>query len=121
MFFNQRILTMRKALIALAAGGALAITAAPAFAQYFDQDAGLTGQREANIRHRINQGLDDGDLTAGQAVQLRTELRQIVSLDARYQDEGMTGWELRDLNSRLSLLNSRLNYDLNLGADDMAY
>jgi hypothetical protein len=46
------------------------------------------------------------------------ELRQIVDLDARYQDDGMSDWQTRDLNSRLSLLASRLNYDLSLNRDE---
>jgi hypothetical protein len=109
---------MRKALTALIAGGALAVAAAPAFAQYYDTSyGGGIDQREANMRLRINEGLRDGDLSVGQAAQLRNELRQIVNLDARYQDEGMTGWRVRDLNSRLSLLDSRLDYDLSMSGD----
>jgi len=104
---------MRKALIALVAGGAMAAAAvAPALAQSFD-----TVQREANIRDRINDGLADGDLSTYQADRLKMELRQIVDLDNRYQDEGMADWQVRDLNSRLSLLRSRLNYDLSVNRD----
>jgi hypothetical protein len=106
---------MRNALIALVAGGALAAAAVPALAQSYD--AGTT-QREDNIRERIDNNVGDGRLSGDQAGQLRAELHQITDLDSRYQDEGMAGWQVRDLNSRLSLLASRLNYDLSVNDDD---
>ncbi len=108
---------MMKALITLCVSGAIAATALPSFAQTFYDDASMAANREATIRDRINDGFASGELTSMQAARLRTELRQIVNLDARYQDEGMAGWQARDLNSRLSLLDSRLNYDLNLNRD----
>jgi len=110
---------MRKMLITLCAGVAAVATAGSALAQVY----GDTMQREASIRDRISDGLNSGDLTFSQAARLRSELHQIQNLDARYQDEGMTGWQMRDLNSRLSLLDSRLNYDvsLNRGEEDYGY
>ena len=105
---------MRKALIALAAGGALAAAALPALAQSYDPGV---AQREDNIRSGIDRHADAGDLNYNQATRLRRELSQIVDLDQRYQAEGMTDWQTRDLNSRLSLLASRLNYDVNVSRD----
>ncbi|HVM98589.1 MAG TPA: hypothetical protein VMT68_00125 [Caulobacteraceae bacterium] len=105
---------MKRALIALAVGGAFAAAAAPALAQSYDLNI---AQREDNIRERIAEHARDGDLSFGQADRLRTELRQIVDLDARYQADGMYDWQIRDLNSRLSLLSSRLNYDVDVGRD----
>ena len=103
---------MRKALIALITGGALAAAAAaPALAQSYDPGV---ANREHNIRARIDDGVASGDLSMRQADRLRGELSQIIDLDARYQDQGMAGWQVRDLNSRLSLLGSRLNYDLSI-------
>ena len=92
---------MRKALIALMASGALAAVAVPALAQSYDPGV---AQREQNIRERIDDNLQNGDLSPGQASRLRGELREIVDLDARYQDDGMSDWQAQDLNSRLSLL-----------------
>ena len=106
---------MRKALIALMAGGALAAAALPALAQSYDPGV---AQREDGLRARIDDGLANGDLSPGQASRLRGELREIVDLDARYQDDGMTDWQSQDLNSRLSLLASRLNYDLGMNDDE---
>jgi hypothetical protein len=105
---------MRKALIALAAGGALAAVALPALAQSYDVN---TAQREDSIRYRIDRHADVGDLSYGEATRLRRELSQIVDLDQRYQAEGMSDWQVRDLNSRLSLLSSRVNYDVNMTQD----
>jgi hypothetical protein len=106
---------MRHALIALVAGGALAAAAMPALAQSYDVN---TAQREDGIRTRIDRHADAGDLGYGQATRLRRELSQIVDLDQRYQSDGMSGWQVRDLNSRLSLLSSRVNYDVNMSRDD---
>lgn len=109
---------MRNILLALCVSGATAVLAGAAFAQ-----SEFASQREADIRAQITAGLDAGDLSYSQAAELRTELRQIERLDARYTDEGMASWQERDLHSRLSLLDSRLNYDLsmNRGEDDSGY
>ena len=104
---------MKKVLLTLCVSGAAAMMAGAALAQY-----DVASQREADIRARINDGVSSGDLRYDQARQLRGELRQIEQLDARYTDEGMTGWDRRDLNSRLSLLDSRLDYDLNMNRGD---
>jgi hypothetical protein len=105
---------MRKALIAFAAAGALAVVALPAVAQTYDGDV---AQHETNLRERIHNGVAYGNLTYDQGSRLRSELNQIVDLDERYQSEGMSDWQARDLDSRLSLLDSRLNYDLGLTQD----
>jgi hypothetical protein len=109
---------MRKALIALMASGALAAVAVPALAQSYDPGV---AQREQNIRERIDDGLQSGDLSPGQASRLRGELREIVDLDARYQDDGMSDWQAQDLNSRLSLLGARLNHEVNMSRDYNGY
>ena len=108
---------MNKVMITLCAGVAAVATAGSALAQVY----GDTMARESNIRARISDGVSAGDLTYSQAGRLRSELRQIESLDARYQDDGMAGWQMRDLNSRLSLLDSRLNYDISLNRGDEDY
>jgi hypothetical protein len=105
---------MRKAFIALVAGSAMAAAALPALAQSYDAQ---TAQREDIIRDRIAAGMEHGDLNPDQAGRLRIELRTIVDLDRHYQDEGMADWQVRDLNSRLSLLASRLDYDLSVSRD----
>jgi len=105
---------MRKALIALMASGALAAVALPALAQSYGPGV---AQREQNIRERIDDSAQNGDLTPGQASRLRGELREITDLDARYQGDGMSDWQSQDLNSRLSLLGARLNHEVNMSRD----
>ena len=100
------------------AGGALAATALPALAQSYDPSI---AQREDTIRARIDDSVSSGDLSYGQAARLRDELREIVDLDARYQDGGMSDWHVRDLDSRLSLLASRLNHGVNMSRDYNGY
>lgn len=102
---------MLKALTILSVGGALMMSA-PVFAQTYNDDGTGTANREAVIRDRIADGLDRGALNYDQARRLRMELNQIVNLDNRYTDEGRADWQVRDINSRLSLLTSRLDYDL---------
>ncbi len=106
---------MRHALIALVAGGALSAAAMPALAQSYDVS---TAQREDSIRSRIDRHADADDLNYDQATRLRRELSQIVDVDQRYQADGLSDWQIRDLNSRLSLLSSRVNYDVNESMDD---
>ena len=109
---------MRKALIALLAGGALATAAAPALAQMYDSSM---AQREDSISARIDEGIRYGDLSPGQASRLRGELREIVDLDARYSNDGMSDWQARDIDSRLSLLDQRLNHEINMNRDYNGY
>jgi hypothetical protein len=109
---------MRKALIALMAGGALVATALPALAQSYDPGV---ARREADIRLLIDDGVRFGDLSGGQASRLNSELREITDLDARYQDEGMSDWQIRDLNSRLALLSSRVHHEINMNRDYNGY
>ena len=109
---------MRKVLIALMASGALASAAAPVLAQ--DYGSGMA-QREDSIRLRIDDGARMGDLSPGQVSRLRGELREIVDLDARYSDDGMSDWQVRDLNSRLSLLDQRLSHEINMNRDYNGY
>ena len=94
---------MRHALIALVAGGALAAAAMPALAQSYDVN---TANREDAIRSRIDRHADAGDLSYGQATRLRRELSQIVDLDQRYQSDGMSDWQVRDLDRKSTRLNS---------------
>ncbi|HEX4182467.1 MAG TPA: hypothetical protein VHY34_04350 [Caulobacteraceae bacterium] len=103
---------MRTVFIALVAGGAMAAAALPALSQSFDPSI---AQREDRIGARIADGVDHADLMPNDASQLRSELRQIVDLDQRYQHEGVTDRQARDLKSRLSKLSLDLDYDLSIG------
>jgi hypothetical protein len=95
----------------------MAAVALPTLAQSYDSN---TAQREDIIRSRIDRNADVGRLNDVQATRLRRELSQIVDLDQRYQSDGLSDWQVRDLNSRLSLLSSRVDYDVN-ESEDMGY
>jgi hypothetical protein len=107
---------MRKAFTALVVGGSIAATALPALAQSHQQS---TAQRESAIGDRITAGVEGVELRPDDASRLRAELRQIVDLNQRYQEEGMTDRQIRDLNSRLSRLSSNLEYDLSIDTGPM--
>jgi hypothetical protein len=57
--------------------------------------------RAARIDQRIDNGVLDGSLTQTDARDLRTRLVSVERLQQRYEDDGMAGWESRDLNRRL--------------------
>ena len=111
---------MRTTLIVLALGVALAAPAAPVLAQDYTDHSNVQ-RREDDLRGRIEMEVRRGDIGGDQAETLRSELRQIVNLDRRYTHEGMGDEQLSDLDSRLDLLDSRLNYDVSMnrnGRDD---
>jgi opacity protein-like surface antigen len=93
---------MRKLLIAAVAVSALT-AAAPSFAQ-------SVGDRAANITVRIDRGVRNGDLTYSQAQDLRARLRNVERLEARYRYNGLTGWEVRDLQRRYDALSSDVRF-----------
>jgi hypothetical protein len=109
---------MRKLLITICAGAGLAVLGGAALAQSYNNNWTDTSRREADMGGRIREAVNHGDLSYAQASQLRSELGQIVQLDNRYRDEGMTGWDARDLNSRLALLGSRFDYDVSMNRGD---
>ena len=82
---------MKRLLTAVIAASALT-AAVPALAQTYLDD------RASSMDQRIDNGLSDGSLTFGQASVLRSRLHDIERRQARYQDEGMAGWQSRELN-----------------------
>src|SRR6185369_15089321 len=97
--------TMKKLILALAMGGAVAASAAPAMAQsYYGTAYSAIQAREERLGERIDQALSDGDLTLAQADQLRGDLRRIERLD------GLTLIERQDLVAALNGLESSLRY-----------
>jgi hypothetical protein len=116
---------MKTMLIALALGGAVAASAAPAMAQYsyYGNSYGAIQAREDRLAARITRALSDGDITLSQARSLRYDLRRIVNLDRRYRWDGLTLAERADLVSELNGLESSLRYDIaqNGDTDDADY
>jgi hypothetical protein len=67
-------------------------------------------QRQANLEHRIDQGVRKGDLTRPEAARLRAESRHIARLEARYRrtDGGLSAWERTDLDRRFDRLSHQV-------------
>ena len=65
-------------------------------------------QRQAQLDHRIDQGVRNGTLNRREAYRLRGEFNQIARLEANYRVNGLNGWERADLDRRFDLLSARI-------------
>jgi hypothetical protein len=67
-------------------------------------------QRQANLEHRIDQGVRTGDLTRPEALRLRGEYRDLARLEARYRQTGggLSVSERGDLDRRFDRLSDRV-------------
>jgi hypothetical protein len=109
---------MKKLILALAMGGAVAASAAPAMAQsYYSTAYSAIQAREDRLGERIDQALSDGDITLAQADRLRDDLRRIERLDRNYRWDGLTLTERQDLVSELNGLESSLRYSMSDRSD----
>jgi hypothetical protein len=97
---------MKRTLLALAAVAALAGIPAVASAAAWQS----INEREANLNQRIEQGIRSGSLTRPEAMRLRSDLRQLERMEARYRHSrpGLTMSERRDLDRRFDVLSSRV-------------
>lgn len=76
---------MKRALLTLAAASAV-LTALPVAASA--QPWQPINQREANLERRIDQGVRSGQLSRVEAARVRTQLRDLERLEARYRRSG---------------------------------
>lgn len=86
-------------------------TAAPAPDYGFNQQGWQNiNARQARLEARINQGIRTGAISRSEAVQLRTEFRNIARLEARYRASrpGLTMAERRDLDRRFDVLSAKI-------------
>jgi hypothetical protein len=67
--------------------------------------------RQANLDRRIDVGIRNGSLTRNEARALRTDLRQLARLEARYRQNGLSMSERRDLDRRFDQLSQRVRYE----------
>jgi hypothetical protein len=67
-------------------------------------------QRQANLYNRIEQGVRSGALNRAEAGRLRTEFRNLNSLEYRYRRSGggLSAGERNDLNRRFDALSARV-------------
>ena len=119
-----------KKLFAAAAAVSMLAVAAPAFAQYRDsdrydrdrdyrRDRDYDRDREFNINaqqrrleQRLYAGQRSGRLSYREAGRLRAEFGQIVRLEARYRNNGLSRWERADLSRRLDRLDTLLTAEI---------
>lgn len=97
---------MKKTLISIAAVSTLAAAALPAMASAAPWSN--INQRQASLDRQIDQGVRSGALTRREAVNLRSEFRQLVRLEDRYRRGGLNSWERSDLNRRFDALSARI-------------
>lgn len=91
----------------IVAGLGIATAAVPASAQAWQ---GINA-RQAQLDHRINQGVRSGSLTRAEATRLRSDFRNLSRLEQRYRSNGLTRWERQDLNRRFDALSARVRYE----------
>ena len=76
----------------------------------YGQWRGITARINA-IDRRIDVGIRNGQITRGEAIRLRAELRNIVYLESRYRRNGLSMWERSELDARLDRLAVRVRME----------
>lgn len=94
---------MKTLMIPLAIATTLAAGAASA-QPYGYGSARSIDARQAMIAERIDRNEADGDLTRREAYRLKSEFNAIANLEARYRWNGLSRWEVADLDRRLDSL-----------------
>jgi len=95
-------------LIPFAAASVLA-AALPAVASA--QPMGPINQRQAELDRRIDMGVRNHSLTRAEAGRLRAELRRIDDLQHRYARNGLSRWEVADLDRRMDVLSRQIRWE----------
>ncbi|WP_340644576.1 hypothetical protein [Phenylobacterium sp.] len=70
-------------------------------------------QRQANLDHRIDQGIRSGKITRAEAYRLRADFQTIARLENRYRANGLSNWERADLDRRFDTLSARIRIEAN--------
>jgi hypothetical protein len=73
-----------------------------------NRDRDFSNPRLQQLERRIEIGLRRGDLTRGEAYELRSNLRTIAKLEARYHYNGMQRWEQADLEHRYQWVETKV-------------
>jgi hypothetical protein len=93
---------MNKILLSMAAVGAIAVAAPAASQTWSNSNAGMgISNRIAQLDARISAGISSGEISRGEARQLRMELRELRRLERQYSYNGFTQSEREDLRARL--------------------
>jgi hypothetical protein len=113
---------MKKFLIAGAAlAAAVVATAAPASAapygsnNQYERTAFVNGRdinrEQASIAQRIEMGQRTGAISFREATRLKASLREIDRLEWRYSRDGLSRWEVTDLDRRLDVLSRQVRFE----------
>lgn len=97
---------MTRVLMSLAASAVVLATPLAASAAPWQS----INQRQANLEHRIDQGVRSGQLTRAEAVRVRGQFRELARLEAHYRHtgRGLTRAERADLDRRFDRLSDRV-------------
>ena len=103
---------MKRIVLSLVAAASLAGAAVPAFAQGpRPADWHPLAERQANIEHRIDDGVRTGQLTRHEARSLREQFQNLLRLEDRYRRDGLNPRERADLEHRYDALSDRVSFD----------
>jgi hypothetical protein len=103
---------MKRIILSIAAAGAIAASAAPAFAQGpRASDWQPLSARQSMIERRIDQGVRSGQLTRRETMGLRGAFQDLLRLEARYERGGLNYNERVDLQRRYDGLSARVRLE----------
>jgi hypothetical protein len=98
---------MKKFAIALAATTALTLSAGAASAQTWMPIL----DRQTSLDARIDAGVRAGDLTRREATTLRADLNMLARMETRYRVNGLSSWEMQDLDRRYDLISRKVRME----------
>lgn len=75
-------------------------------------------ERQAVLNDRIDVGVSGGDITASEAAAMRSDMRNLVSLEGRYRWGGLSAREKLDLDRRFAAIDDDLRIAMRTGAPD---
>ncbi len=105
---------MKKLIMTMAALSVVSI-AAPAAAQY---RGGNLDNRIEHLQDRIQQGVQRGTISRGEAMPLRDRLRQLTRLERQFSRGGFSRNEQRVLQQRIQSLRQQIQYAERSGRHD---
>jgi len=128
---QARSKTMKKTVLIPALALAAASVAVPAAAQSYDRDYRhdrgdryerdrydqnrgqwqSIANRKYQLDRRIDQGVRTRQLSQREAYRLKSELNQLVRLEASYMRGGLTQYERNDLNRRYDRLSAQVRFE----------
>lgn len=96
----------------LAAAVPAAMPATASAQAYVNQGQWVSiNQRQANLDHRIDVGVRNGQLNRREADRLRAQFHSLARLERAYRRGGLTRWERADLDRRFDSLSAQIRYE----------